>query len=143
MKLRSNSYYRGRIAFFCDAISVANKYGNTDALAYLRNGVSITPEATTAKAISEFAKDENNSPLSFVELCSFSTWFAMHPLKVAGREATTTSLHFPVSIKGDKHDVIATLKNGIATAKQKSKENIELLELEALAEIEILELLKI
>ena len=49
----------------------------------------------------------------------------MHPLKVAGREATTTSRHFPVTIKGDKHDVIATLKNGIASATQKLQENLE------------------
>lgn len=52
-------------------------------------------------------------PLSFTELTSYSTWFAMHPEKVAGKEIVTTSFHFPLEIEGTKEDIIRTIRAGI------------------------------
>ncbi|NCA80710.1 MAG: hypothetical protein EOM76_11110 [Sphingobacteriia bacterium] len=48
----------------------------------------------------------NDQPLTFEELCSYNTWFEMHPEKVAGHEIITTSLQFPISIKGSKEDIL-------------------------------------
>jgi hypothetical protein len=48
-------------------------------------------------------------PLTFVELCSFNTWFEIHPEKIAGKEVLMTSKAFPVSIKGTKEDIVKTI----------------------------------
>lgn len=55
----------------------------------------------------------NEDPLKLSEITRFSTWFAMHPEKVAGKEKVTTSLFFPVKIEGTQDDVIRVIKNGI------------------------------
>lgn len=48
-------------------------------------------------------------PLTFTEITSFNTWFAMHPEKVAGIEQITSSREFPIAIKGTKEDIINTI----------------------------------
>jgi hypothetical protein len=54
-----------------------------------------------------------NEPLTFSEITSFNTWFALHPEKVCGKEVITTSREFPISVKGTKEDIIRTIKAGI------------------------------
>ncbi len=54
-----------------------------------------------------------NEPLTFSEITSFNTWFAMHPEKVCGKEVITTSREFPITIKGNKEEIIRTVKAGI------------------------------
>lgn len=79
--------------------------------AYLRNGANgyKTDEIEHHTAI--YAQGESNEPLTFTEICSFNTWFVMHPEKVAGEEKLTTSLHFPVTIKGNREDIDSVLDN--------------------------------
>jgi hypothetical protein len=49
-------------------------------------------------------------PLKFSEMTRFNTWFEMHPDKVFGKEIVTTSVQFPISIKGNR----ATIEEGFA-----------------------------
>jgi len=61
----------------------------------------------------------SDAPLTFTELCSFNTWFAIHPEKVAGTESVTTSINFPITIKGTKEDIERTINSGLPYNKQK------------------------
>lgn len=75
----------------------------------------------------------------FVRLCSNSEFFKLHPEKVAGVEKKTTSLAFPYTIEGTREDVekmFAFLNDGTVV-------NIQLIEIEAQAELELLNLLKL
>ncbi len=42
----------------------------------------------------------------FVKITSDNNWFEKHPEKVAGVEFETTSIFFPIQIKGTKEDVL-------------------------------------
>jgi RNase P/RNase MRP subunit p30 len=42
----------------------------------------------------------------FVDITSGDNWFKKHPEKIAGKEYKTTSLHFPIQVKGTKEDVL-------------------------------------
>jgi len=75
----------------------------------------------------------------FVRLCSNSEYFKQNPHKQAGEEKETTSLAFPYTIEGTKDDVLKMF----AFLDNNNSLDIELLELEAMAEIEILELLNV
>ena len=44
--------------------------------------------------------------MNFVEITSNNNWFKKHPEKIAGVEFTTTSIFFPVQVKGTKEDVL-------------------------------------
>ncbi len=78
----------------------------------VRNGV--IPESQLQR-YNELFDDEykiafsNNEPLTFTEITSFNTWFAMQPEKVCGKEVITTSREFPITIKGSKEDIINTI----------------------------------
>ena len=65
----------------------------------------------------EFSKgyrpSEDNTPLTFRELCSLDTWFAMHPEKVCGETVITTSREFPLAVKAARDDVIRTVTAGM------------------------------
>ena len=86
---------------------------------YLRNGV--IPDNDKLK--SDFGILENEyfgkagadsiTPLTLTEICSFNTWFNLHPDKVAGKEVLTTSVQFPVSIKGTKEDILNTVRKDV------------------------------
>lgn len=47
------------------------------------------------------------------DLLRADTWFWLHPEKVAGREVTTTSPQFPLTIEGTKDDIIRTIRAGM------------------------------
>lgn len=42
----------------------------------------------------------------FVTLTTDDHWFKKHPGKIAGVEVETTSIHFPIQVKGTKEDVL-------------------------------------
>ena len=81
-------------------------------LRLVRNGLfpmRINQEEWTLK----FHDKLDYTPLSFAELCSFSTYFELHPKKVCGNEEFTSSRDFPVKIKGARKDVEQAIQNSI------------------------------
>jgi hypothetical protein len=68
----------------------------------------------------------DNSPLTFLELCSWDTWFAMHPEKVCGETVVTTSRSFPLAVKASKDDVIRTITDGIEKFQFRSTDRIRI-----------------
>jgi hypothetical protein len=116
------AYYRARLA----AIA-AELQSETDEkrITLLRNGyapnLSIQPP---------YGND--NSPLTFLELCSWDTWFAMHPEKVCGETVVTTSRSFPLAVKASREDVIRCINDGIEKAQNRvriAKAKLKLLKL--------------
>lgn len=89
---------------------------------YLASGyVPESYQAILAEKMAKMSKD--NEPLSFVELSSLSTFFAIHPEKIAGEEKTSSSLFFPIKVVGTKEQVIQTLKRGVLSQKLKRLKN--------------------
>ena len=82
----------------------------------------------------------SDAPLSFTEMCSFNTWFAMHPEKVAGTETITSSINFPLTIKGTKEDIINTVSKGLQDDKQK---RIRIAKVKAAAKLKLLQLVEL
>lgn len=72
-----------------------------------------------ARSFTKLGINVSDAPLTFTELCSFNTWFAMHPEKVAGKEIVTTSINFPITIKGTKEDIERAINNDSQDEKQK------------------------
>ena len=97
------AYYRQRLAVIAQAI---NRTSDEKELRLLRNGYMPDPLITDWE-------EQDNSPLSFAELCQWDTWFAMHPEKVCGQTVTTTSRSFPLKTKGTKEDVTRTIMKAI------------------------------
>jgi hypothetical protein len=89
--------------------------------ALLRNGVYYDNKSIEQKAKS---KAYPTAPLSFTELCTFNTWFVLHPEKVCGQEVVTSSKEFPVTIQGDKAQILSIIQN---------QQSYSLIEIEALA----------
>lgn len=133
--IKTNSYYRTRIEAINYFISKNGKEKKS-----LQNG--FVPESIKK----DFQKwiDENkvsdDKPLSFSEITTYSTWFDMHPEKVAGEMIESTSLYFPVKVKGNRNDVEKLFENSII---EDSVDEIELMEMEAEALIIKLKLLKL
>lgn len=44
--------------------------------------------------------------MDFLEITSSDNWFKKHPEKIAGVEFETTSMFFPIQVKGTKEDVL-------------------------------------
>lgn len=110
----------------------------------LRNG--IVPEAFNERYKKAFnrhhqawLRSRNSQPLSFDEVSRFNTWFAMHPEKVAGKEIITTSVHFPISIKGTKEDIVATIQKTL----KNNSDRIRMAKVKAKAKLKLLVLMKI
>ena len=139
------AYFRARISAISELIKglpVSDEKNNDRIL--LRNG--LIPE----KLLPEFNKVliqrhqsllhvKNQQPLSFMEQCSFNTWFAMHPEKVAGVEYVTTSREFPIMVKGTKEDIIETISVGLNDNKDK---RVRIVKAQATAKLKLLELIK-
>ena len=136
---KSPSYYRARIA----AIEGFLKSKPTDQEAVLlRNGVIPQSLLTTHNYKSEESVvtgmlntySYSDKPLNFTELTRYNTWFVMHPEKVAGTEIVTTSIQFPLSIKGTKEQIIETISGRstpiFQTSNNQFEFELELLELE-------------
>jgi hypothetical protein len=117
MQAVSPTYLRARLDLIREKLTATS-----DMLAaLLRNGVFYDQ-----KAIEEKAKSMQypQTPLSFTELCTFNTWFVLHPEKVCGLEVITTSKEFPVTIQGDKAQILSTIQK---------QQSYSILEMEALA----------
>ena len=54
-------------------------------------------------------KSESQLDSDFVNITSNDQWFKQHPEKIAGVEVKTTSLLFPIQVKGTKEDVIKVI----------------------------------
>ena len=119
MQAASPTYLRARMDLIREKLSISDV--NDMQTALLRNGVFYD-----AKQIEQKAKASiyPSTHLSFTELCTFNTWFVLHPEKVCGQEVITTSKEFPVTIQGDKSKILATIQK---------QESYSLIEIEALA----------
>jgi hypothetical protein len=113
----SPTYLRARLDLIREKLTTATDIQ----AALLRNGVYYDQKAIEQKAKS---KQYPQTPLSFTELCTFNTWFALHPEKVCGIEKTTSSKEFPVTIQGDKSQIISAIQK---------QQSYSLIEIEALA----------
>ncbi len=113
----SPTYLRARLDLIREKLTIATDMQ----AALLRNGVYYDQKAIEQKAKS---KQYPQTPLSFTELCTFNTWFVLHPEKVCGQEVVTSSKEFPVTIQGDKSKILATIQK---------QQSYSLIEIEALA----------
>jgi hypothetical protein len=111
------TYLRARLDLIHEKLTAATDMQ----AALLRNGVYYDNKSIEQKAKS---KAFPQTPLSFTELCTFNTWFVLHPEKVCGIEKTTSSKEFPVTIQGDKTQIISAIQK---------QQSYSLIEIEALA----------
>jgi hypothetical protein len=102
------AYYRARLVAIADEMK-----SETDEkrIRLLQNGY--TPDLHVPQPYGN-----DNSPLTFLELCSWDTWFTMHPEKVCGKTVVMTSRSFPLAVKASKEDVIKTVSAGIEKTQQ-------------------------
>ena len=98
----------------------------------VRNGVFV-PKKEEDEAINRYLKENQYppDPLSFSELCTYNTWFQIHPEKVCGEEVFTSSRDFPITIKGNRETIENTIRKSLKNTS--NQETSALLELEALA----------
>jgi len=148
---RTPSYYRARLDtfrhFIKDELPGHAQYDTgkkNSPLELLKQGF-IHPDLkerfeSRAESFAKLGIKVSEAPLTFAELCSFNTWFAIHPEKVAGTEAVTTSINFPITIKGTKEDIERTISKGIEKDKDK---RIRIAQAKATAKLKILNLLKL
>jgi hypothetical protein len=109
---RNPSYYRARIEVIRELVSTleVDRMEKGNDIILLRNGVF--PEKFNEDKLIRGKMAENtfsNEPLTFSELTRFNTWFALHPGKVCGKEIVTTSIEFPITIKGSREDIMNTI----------------------------------
>ena len=108
--IQSPAYYRARLS----AIAAELKRETDDQrIKLLQNGYY--PDYSPSP-LSQPSHD--SSPLTFLEICSWDTWFAMHPEKVCGEIVTTTSRSFPLKVKANANDVIQTVTKGMETVQR-------------------------
>jgi hypothetical protein len=147
MNEQAPSYYRARIAAFRQFIMHSDGNKNKDSPYELLKYGFIHPNIDNRLRvyIKGILKTESfsNEPLSFTELCSFNTWFAMHPEKIAGKEILTSSIQFPLTIIGTKEDIQRVI--GLVDIGKNNKSNqqkrIRIARVKAQAKIKILQLL--
>ena len=135
------SYLRARIQTFRELISRAGQDEEKNSPRELLKYGVIHPdmEAEFHEELQyELHKEHSNEPLSFTEICSFNTWFFMHPQKIAGEEIITSSREFPITIKGTQEQVIQTIK---PTANSNTK-RIRIIRDQAQAKLKLLQLLE-
>jgi hypothetical protein len=123
--MRSPQYYRARIELFRHQQSISSK---TDKEALIRSGVYAPAQEEEDEIKALLDKNQYpDTPLSFTELCTYNTWFQIHPDKVCGKEVITSSRDFPLSIKGDRETVETTIRKFLKPS------DVASLELDALA----------
>ncbi len=125
---RGNSYYRARIAAI-NALLDSDLPQNQRR--WLQNGY----DRFAGDRIKELVEREaaGDAPLTFAELATYSTWFELHPEKVAGELMSGTSIYFPVIVKGTKADCERMFAAALAAEHDAEDEDLELLELESKA----------
>jgi len=127
--MNSPAYYRARVQAIEDLFRLQpddrGAAVNTSRV-LLRNGfvpddLKEELEQRISEQLDENRQQYPDTPLSFTELTSFNTWFAMHPEKVAGKEYATTSVHFPIMLKGTQENIVETIHAGINTGNTPAK----------------------
>ena len=124
MAVVTPQYCRARIRVLNEHIRSANNQEKK----WLQNG--FVPDGKKAEFenwISNSEHEQSADPLTFTELTTYSTWYELHPEKVAGKMVGNTSMFFPVQVEGSKKDV----DEMFASAFDEPDDEIELLELEA------------
>jgi len=132
--IKNTSYYRARLKAFVNAIhSSSQSNGKSDPVELLKYGFV---HDDIKKDIDSYIEktSESNAELSFTEITSFNTWFAMHPEKIAGQELLTTSREFPITIKGTKDEIIKIISSD-------NDKRIRIIKVKALAKLKLLKLL--
>jgi hypothetical protein len=109
---RTSSYYRARTEVIRELVSTleVDRMEKGNDIILLRNGVfpeKFNEKELIRKKLAE--KTFSNDALTFSELTRFNTWFAMYPGKVCGNEIVTTSIEFPITIKGSREDIMNTI----------------------------------
>ncbi len=100
---RKPEYYRARIKALTETTGSSTVDENHK---FFRNGfVPKNAQSTITKRIKHFISDASKEPLTFEEITSFSTWFNIHPEKIAGKEEPTTNRIFPIKTKGTTADI--------------------------------------
>jgi hypothetical protein len=102
-------HYRARIEVIREILSTldVNRMEKGNDIVLLRNGVfpeKFNEEKMIRKKLAN--KTFSSEPLTFSELSRFNTWYVMHPEKVCGKEIITTSIEFPITIKGSREDIM-------------------------------------
>ena len=149
MKGKTPAYFRARIALISELLDSTPDTGEkNNNYVLLRNGmlpVELLHGKTEEEAVQHRMETGHfsNTPLSFSELCRWDTWFARQPEKVAGIEVVTTSLEFPISIKGTSSDIIKTLTPDPLKNDSVRLKRIRIVNAKAKSKLKLLELLKI
>jgi len=138
------AYYRARLKVFKQLIREeveGNPSNDSLDLRVLRNGV--LPGRSQNKfesLISNYIKGQSSNELRFEEITRFNTWFEIHPEKIAGTEVITSSVEFPIKIKGTEEDIIQIVSPSIIPDKKDKR--IRMAKAKAIARIRSLELMK-
>lgn len=135
--MEKNKYYRARISLLKDLIINSDE----ENVKFFRNG--FFPKGFNENELVAAHQKTNtfsDNTLTFVELSSFSTFFAMHPENIAGAIVQTSSRDFPVKVKGKIQDIEKVLKIGPGAKTDNNK--VKILKLRARALKLKLELLK-
>jgi hypothetical protein len=146
MNNRTPAYYRARIDVFRQLQTRLSKSAEDNMnLVLVRSGV-FPPDQDEQESINQYLRQNQypDTPLSFTELCTYNTWFRMHPDKVCGTEKITSSREFPITIRGDRQTIEDTIGRFLPQQKTvPGTVSAGALELEALAlelELQLLEL---
>ncbi|KAB2914889.1 MAG: hypothetical protein F9K23_12230, partial [Bacteroidetes bacterium] len=72
-------------------------------------------EYNVSAKTAQFGVSQSEAPLTFTELANYSTWFYIHPEKIAGTETVVTSRDFPIKISGTRKEVENTILQSLNT----------------------------
>jgi hypothetical protein len=142
MNNRTPAYYRARIDVFRQLQTRLSKSAEDNMnLVLVRSGV-FPPDQDEQESIKEYLRQNQypDTPLSFTELCTYNTWFQMHPDKVCGTEKITSSREFPVTIRGDRQTIEDTIGRFLPAQKPDTSGSLELEALALELELQLLEL---
>lgn len=144
--MMDTAYYRARINAIGELLKkLPDSDEKNNERVLLRNGFipeKLQPEyhQLSTRHHQDLVRTGNQPPLSFVEICSFNTWFAIHPEKVAGEEMVTNSREFPIMIKGTREDIMETVSAGLSDTKE---QRVRIAKAQAKAKLKLFELTKL
>jgi hypothetical protein len=142
MNNRTPAYYRARIDVFRQLQTRLSKSVEDNMnLVLVRSGV-FPPDQDEQESINLYLRQNQypDTPLSFTELCTYNTWFQMHPDKVCGTEKITSSREFPVTIRGDRQTIEDAIGRFLPAQKPDTSGSLELEALALELELQLLEL---
>ena len=140
--MKPPEYYRARIDVFRQLQTRLSKSAEDNMnLVLVRSGV-FPPDQDEQESINQYLRQNQypDIPLSFTELCTYNTWFQIHPDKVCGTEKITSSREFPVTIRGDRQTIEDTIGRFLPAQKPDTSGSLELEALALELELQLLEL---